>query len=395
VTKADPFDMGGGRIAPNRALDPGLAYEADLLDYLAASCGTDTPLISPEECDQLFNELGFTGHPSDLNLPSIGADSVLGSRLIQRRVTNVSDEAATYNASIVNPPGFRVTVDPASLTLDPGETAAFEILIEHRTAPAGEWRFGSLNWSDGTHNVYSPIAANATTVAAPEEVAGGGADGSAAMDVTFGFNGTYTTGAHGLVEPFLTLVEVADDPADTFGFDFGDDEPLVYLFEAPEGATALQFSLFDAYNDQPDHDLDLYVFYCPDFVCTQVAASFNVTSNEQVRIPFPLNDPAIDDPYAVFVHGFNTAGSAVASGIFFDWTAEDAVGNLTVDPESTTVGVGETLEVTANWSDLLTGPAEKWFGAVSHSDEAGIQDLTYVSVENDEGGGYCDLVECN
>ena len=54
--------------------------------------------------------------------------------------------------------------------------------------------------------------------------------------MTFGFNGTYTPGAHGLVEPFLTEFSVADDPNDAFGFDFGDDEPLVYLLEAPEGS---------------------------------------------------------------------------------------------------------------------------------------------------------------
>jgi hypothetical protein len=287
-----------------------------------------------------------------------------------------------------------VTVEPSSITLDPGASASFEVTIENRNAPAGEWRFGSLNWSDGTHNVHSPIAVNARTVVAPEAIAGTGEDGSESFDVTFGFNGTYTPGAHGLVEPFLTAFSVTDDPADEFGFDFGDDEPLVYLFEAPEGAAALQFSTFDAYNDQPGHDMDLYVFYCPDFFCTQVGGSFTFTSNEQVRIPLPLNDPDIDDPYAVFVHGFDTAGGATANGIFFDWTVEGPTGNLTVDPASIAATIGGSGSVTASWSGLASGPAEKWFGAVSHSNAAGIQDLTYVSVDNDEGSGFCDLVPC-
>ena len=37
-------------------------------------------------------------------------------------------------------------------------------------------------------------------------------------------------------------------------------------------------------------------------------------------MPFPVNDPAIDDPYAVFVHGFDTEGGHRRPDIFFDWT---------------------------------------------------------------------------
>jgi hypothetical protein len=287
-----------------------------------------------------------------------------------------------------------VTVAPTSLTLAPGATAAFDVTIRNRDAPAGEWRFGSLTWKDGTHEVRSPIAVNAQTVVAPAEVTGTGADGSASFDVTFGFNGTYTPGAHGLVEPFLTQIQVADDPADEFGFDFGDDEPLVYLFDAPEGAAALQFALYDAYNEVSGNDLDLYVFYCPDFSCTQVGASLTGTSNERVRIPLPQSDPNIDDPYAVFVHGYSTVGGAPANGVFFDWTVEGATGNLTVDPASINASLGETATVNTAWTGLLEGPAEKWVGAVSHSSDAGIQDLTYISVDNDAGAGYCDLVAC-
>ncbi len=393
ATKADPFDHGAGRIAPNRAIDPGLAYDAGLFDYLAATCDTDTPLIVPDDCDFLAG-LGYSPDPSDLNLASIGAASVVGTKVIHRTVTNVSDATATYNAVMASPPGFKVTVDPASLTLGPGETASFDVTITNRNAPAGEWRFGSLTWKDGTHEVRSPIAANAQVVQAPTEIAGEGADGSTSIDVTFGFNGAYTAGAHGLVEPNLSLFEVIDDPNDSFDFDFGDDEPIVYLQDAPEGATALQFRLSEEYNDRTGHDLDLYVFYCPEFVCTQVGASLTGTSNEQVRIPLPLNDPSIDDPYVVFVHGYNTVGGAPATGIFFDWAAEDATGNLTVDPTDVDAHIGETATLDVSWSGLAEGPGEKWFGAISHSDASGVHGVTYVDVENDAGGGYCDLVDC-
>ena len=313
---------------------------------------------------------------------------------MRRSVTNVGGKPSTYTVNVKAPPGYRVQVTPSSMRLKPNETRSFEVTITNNGAPPGEWRFGRLRWDDDQgHRVRSPIAVKGVAVIAPDAISGTGESGSTSFDVTFGYNGAYTAGAHGLVEPFLTEFTVTDDPDNSFGFDFGDDEPLVYLFEAPPGAAALKFALFDAYNDNPGHDMDLYVFYCPDFVCTQVGGSFNLTSNEEVTVPFPVNDPAIDDPYAVFVHGFTTVGGAPATGIFFDWTVEGPTGNMTVSGPSTAV-IGETGTVNVNWAGLLTGAAAKYFGAVSHSDAAGIKDLTLVNIENDEGGGFCDLIDC-
>ena len=50
---ADPFDFGAGHMVPNRAIDPGLTYDAGLFDYLAATCGTVSPLVSDEDCAAL------------------------------------------------------------------------------------------------------------------------------------------------------------------------------------------------------------------------------------------------------------------------------------------------------------------------------------------------------
>ena len=130
VTKADPFDVGSGRIAPNRAVDPGLVYDAGTFDYLAASCGTSSPLIDEDFCNELV-DLGYSLDPADLNLPSIGVDGVLGTQTVLRRVTNVGDAEATYTAKVVHPPGYRVTVDPTSLTLAPGDTGSFAVTIRN------------------------------------------------------------------------------------------------------------------------------------------------------------------------------------------------------------------------------------------------------------------------
>ena len=250
VTRADPFDFGAGHVVPNKAVDPGLVYEAGTLDYLAASCGTVTPLVSPEDCATL-ESLGFSLDPANLNLPSIGIAEVFGEKTIRRSVTNVSTFVTQFEADIRPPPGFRVRVVPDVLNIAPGETQTFEVTITNISAIPDQWSFGRLEWQNGSerYKVGSPIAVKAKVLDAPVEIDGEGADGAASFDVTFGYNGPYSAGAHGLAEPFLTPFVVADDPDSTFGFDFGPDEPIVYLFDLPAGTTYAQWSLFDAYND--------------------------------------------------------------------------------------------------------------------------------------------------
>jgi len=158
----------------------------------------------------------------------------------------------------------------------------------------------------------------------------------------------------------------------------------------------VQWSLFDQYNDQPGHDLDLYVFYCPDFLCTQVGQSFNITSNEEVGITMPATngvapDPNdMDDPYLVFAHGFNTQGGALAKGIMFDWTVIGPEGNMTASGPASAV-LGQTGTVNVDWAGLFTGPGEKQVGAVSHSDAVAINGLTVVNVQNDGDAGLDEL----
>jgi len=397
VTKADPFDFGAGHVEPNKAIDPGLVYDAGFLDYLAGACGTSEAaglFADPAATCASLESAGFSTDASDLNLPSIGIGELPGKQTVTRYVTNVGKKGSNYKVSVKSPAGYRTVVKPETMWLAPGETKSYTVTFTNRSAPPGEWRFGWLHWRDNQgHAVRSPIALRGQAVVAPDVVQATGEEGSTSFNVTFGYNGTYAAGAHGLVEPFLTLVPVEDDPVNSFGFDFGPDEPLVYLFESPPGAAALEFSTFDAYNDNPGHDMDLYVFYCPNFECTEVGASLNVTSDESVRIPFPVNDPAIDDPYAVFVHGYNTAGGAPATSIFFDWTVVGPEGNLTVTGP-TTAQIAQEGTIDLQWSGLMSGAAFKYRGAASHSDGVTIQDATFVEIDNDEGGGFCDLVGC-
>jgi hypothetical protein len=66
---------------------------------------------------------------------------------------------------------------------------------------------------------------------------------------------------------------------------------------------------------------------------------------------------------------------------------------MTVSGPSTAVIQG-TGAININWAGLLDGAAAKYLGAVSHSDSAGIQELTVIGIDNDEGAGFCDLIDC-
>ena len=169
-------------------------------------------------------------------------------------------------------------------------------------------------------------------------------------------------------------------PGNAFEF-FGPGTTLAYVLDLPEGTTYAQWSLFNEYTDG-NHDLDLYLFYCPDFLCTQIDSSGGGTSNERVSVSFPVTDPTIDDPYVVFVHGYNTEGGAPAQFILFDWTDPNVgpdVGNMTVSgPASATLGQTATLNV--GWAGLSTGAGAKQLGAITHEDGAGVVGLTIVNI---------------
>ena len=328
VTHADPFDYGAGHVDPNAAWNPGLVYDAGFLDYLAAACGTesaDNLFADPEGTCNALASGGFSLDASDLNLASIGIAELAGTQTVTRTVTNVTAKRRRFDATARKPEGYRVKVRPDTLVLDPGQSASFEVTITNESAPPNEWRFGRMVWRDPDEKfeVASPIAVKAKAVIAPSEISGTGAEGATSFDVTFGYTGAYTAGAHGLELPILSTDVVDDDPNNNFVF-LGPGVSLAYLLETAPGALTAQWALYDAYVDGA-HDFDMYVYYCPDFLCTLVGQSAGATSEELVRINNPINDPAIDDPYLVLVHAFETENQEPAQFILFDWT-DPAVG---------------------------------------------------------------------
>jgi hypothetical protein len=358
------FGQGAGQVQPNSAADPGLVFDHGFIDWLGFLCGTGQ--LQAGYCPSIGID------PSNLNVASISIGALPGAKTVTRRVTNVGNTAATYTSSW-SMPGFAVTVNPATLTLSPGQSASFDVTVVTDGASIGEYGGGQLTWTDGTHNVRIPIVARPITIAAPTEVGGSGTEGSTTFPVTFGYTGDYTAAPHGLVAAQMDAGNVVDDPANDINTALDTGVGVTFHFvDVPAGSALARFSLFDAYTDGND-DLDLYVFYQTGAF---VGSSGSGTSAEQVDVLFP--DAGT---YIVVVHGWQTDGPD-ANYTLFSWSVPATPGstNLTLTaPTSATQGATENVVV--DWSGLDAGT--KYLGAVSHSDADSIEALTVVSVATD------------
>ncbi|XP_042413975.1 subtilisin-like protease SBT1.5 [Zingiber officinale] len=176
---SDVFDFGSGHVNPQRAMDPGLIYDLTAVDYVNFLCNLNytqqnIKAITRKAAD--CRGARKAGHAGNLNYPSFsavfaedGSKRRMATHFI-RTVTNVGNGATTYRATVQQPEGSTVTVEPMELSFRrSGQKLSFLVRVKAETwakmAPGNSRvRSGSLTWSDGRHSVRSPIA---VTVQAP------------------------------------------------------------------------------------------------------------------------------------------------------------------------------------------------------------------------------------
>ena len=357
------FRQGAGHVRPNSAADPGLVYDHGFNDWLAFLCGTTTG-VNPATCSALVGA-GFSTDPSNLNVASIAIGDLAGIQTVTRKVTNVGNSSATYNASVSGMAGITVNVSPSSLTLGPGQTGTFNVTFTTAGAALNAYTGGQLTWSDGTHNVRIPLVVRPVALAAPRQVSGNG--GPISYNVTFGYTGPFSATARGLVPATTFASSVGDDPDDNFVP--GGPGTVSFNVVVPAGSTYARFSLFNA-NVSPASDLDLYVFNSGG---TLVAASTGGTSEEEANLPLPV----AAGTYTVWVHGFAVTGTA--NFTLFTWVlGSTAAGNMTVSaPATATIGTTGTISLT--FSGLA--PATKYLGSVAYGGTASSTAPTIVRVD--------------
>lgn len=376
-TPAHPFDFGAGHIVPNAALDPGLVYDVSNDEYDAFACGTASPAVSAARCDELAMA-GLSFAAADLNQPAIAIGRLANQRTVTRRVTNVSAEAASYTAKVEAPSGIGVIVDPPMLTMQPGESAEFDVTVSMQSGPLDLWRFGSIAWVNTEQTVRSPLAIRPISITAPAEITQFGSDGTVSFPVQFGYTGAYTPTPHGLRLPFVINGFVDDDPTKTFTFRTTNGV-TAHLIDVPPDQAYLRFALFDTLTDGED-DLDLYIYFCADNVsCVRVGESGEPTANEEVNFLYPSAGR-----YAALVHGFatdNVSGGPGANYQLLTWSfgLVDDQGNMTIAGPSF-VNAGSTEDVTVTWSGLQANTI--YLGGVGHNTPEGLQAITVIRIGN-------------
>lgn len=387
ITAADPFDFGAGHVVPNSAVNPGLTYPISNLEYFAFLCGIgQTAFVqtaSGFSC-AAFVSAGYNTDASQLNLPSIAIAELSGAETIQRRVTNVSGSAAVYTASIEAPAGVSVTVvtndGGNSLTVPANATVPFSLIFTPtQSAVINQWLFGAITWSDGVHNVRSPIAVKVVPpklIVAPAEVNGSVAasGGRISFPVTMNYSGLTSTNMVGLTAPFGSSGVVSQDPDSNFVF----NEPGLgfHTFLVPEGTRMVRFSLYEELANVPGADLDMFVYRCIALSCTAVGSSAREGGYEEVslRDPAPAANGAAGDFYLVFVHGYSLYGAAQASYTMPVWVVNSNEGNSRITA-STRATAGRVNNVTLMASGLTVSPFP-YLGVMSFKDGDGIEQAT-------------------
>ncbi len=352
---ASPLDYGNGHVRPSLSFDPGLVYDNDLTDWVQYGCGIGQfQLVFPAEVCDSFGSI----EPSQLNYPSIAVAGLAGTETVHRTVTNTSNKASQYKASIEGLDGFDWAFTKSKITVPPRQSRSFGIRFTRTTAPLDEWAFGTLVWTDKRgHEVRSSIALEPKAVSAPSEVTGTGTSGSQDVDVTAGYTGTLSTSVAGLVP-----AQVDERPT-------GRDEITTVDVTVPAGATHVRFATYDA--DYPaGTDLDLVVLKDGE----EVGSSGGATAEESVN----FTGPGLEGTYTVEIDYF--AGTPEVLPVELNSFVLDSAdaGNLTVTPQSQSVTIAQPASVTLAWDGLAADT--RYLGAVDWSDGSEVRARTLVSI---------------
>jgi subtilisin family serine protease len=339
----DRWGYGAGHLHPVSALNQAVVYDLNAQDYWRFLCVLDrlaacTGLV-PLAAEQL-------------NLASLTAADVLGRITLQRTVRNVTS-ATLKLQSFATLSGFDVQVVPPTLTIAPGQRARFEVRLNRTTAEANSWRFGQLVWRDASHEVRSPLSAQAIWMQAPRTLEDKRSVGTQSLTVKTGYDGAFGATPTALWPAQQRLDRVAQDAR------------VCTPITVPVNTLWLRLALFDAETSGAGQDdLDLELRRVSDDQI--VASSGQEKSTELINLPTP--EPGA---YSICVIGFATQNGAssytLSSWVIPNQAATNAAGlgvlRATTPPQAK---IGQIGTVNLAWS----APAgQRFFGVVQFKND--------------------------
>ncbi|KAI3837827.1 hypothetical protein MKW98_004885, partial [Papaver atlanticum] len=164
-----PFEHGSGHVDASRVLNPGLVYDIVPDDYLAFLCSTgytQDQISIFSQSKKVDCQSVALSSPGNLNYPSFSVifksgkvDTVKYKRVVRNVGSSVN---AVYKARIRSrTPYVKISISPSVLAFNKDTTSlSYEItFVSSLNNPeTGKHEFGSLEWYDGVHAVWSPIA---------------------------------------------------------------------------------------------------------------------------------------------------------------------------------------------------------------------------------------------
>jgi hypothetical protein len=386
-----PFDFGAGHVNPVAALRPGLIFDSQSTDWIRFLCGVGEVPTSSEwyqsECAGPCEESPSTCDPANLNTPSIMIANIPEHQTVKRTVTNVLGEVATFSASsgIVSPPGFAITVSPASFALGPGERRTMDVKITRAGGAFEQFAYGSITWnssSNASAAVRIPVVVKASLMSAPKELK---LDTTRVPRVTYRvtprFSGRLSAVVLGLQPSRVFQGTVGNDPVMPGNLTAALQAGLVPIkisipptMNSNESSKKfpqyVRLALFNSdlgfpVSDYEMPDLDLYVF---DTVTgALIGRSFEAEANEEVNIMNPTTSSI-----TVFVHGYWVPTGSVKFKLHV-WILNSngpASSNVLWSPTAKKPAQrksGSPVDVTLSFAARIVDPKQKWLGVVKYS----------------------------
>ncbi|KAG5563603.1 hypothetical protein RHGRI_006147 [Rhododendron griersonianum] len=157
---ADPFDIGGGNVNPIKAVDPGLIYNISVHDYIQYLCALGYSNKSITRLTRTNPKcMKNNRYILNLNLPSITIPNFKKTATVSRMVTNVGEITSVYEAQVQDPYGVQMVVEPRILRFNlTTKVLPFKVTFLSTQKIHGDYRFGSLIWTDGKHFVRIPVS---------------------------------------------------------------------------------------------------------------------------------------------------------------------------------------------------------------------------------------------
>jgi len=366
----DNLATGAGYANPTVANRPGLVFANTPTQWLG--------LV--QTLDERY-DFGLPDVPaSQVNVASIALGSFTGTETVTRTVTAL--EPGTYNVT-ADVPGVDVTVTPSRFSIGRQQSQTLTFTFSLSDAPYGEWTQGDVTIAGVARgarpafNAHLPVSIDVAEAAVSSNyVTGAGASGSATIDVINGRTDALTTEIQGLTlgQSVTAALVPGGAPA------IANNASNRYLVTEMDGTEEFAYFEIDAVDDTADFDLYV-VHYDIDPVTGAllgVKQYDSATGSADESLLFAAGDFGAGDLFVAISNAFTLGELEDGTMTLGAWGVGPDAGNLTVGPATITAGLGESTEVSLDWSGLTPGA---WLGRVLFGETQTVSTLVKVTVE--------------